>query len=95
MTPAKNPCDLGQRTYFTPLDELGNEVLLFADCDKAVLGISYLWQADKEPVAVYSYEKLVDVFVDQGMTPEVAVDWIDFNVEGAYFGDKTPIIVHE
>ena len=46
-------------------------------------------------VAAYSYEKLVEVFVEQGMTELEAVEWIDFNIAGAYVGEYTPIIIYQ
>jgi hypothetical protein len=30
--------------------------------------------------------------MSEGMTEEEALEWISFNVEGAYVGDATPVI---
>lgn len=61
------------------------------DCDAAYIG----WgdRCGQEPVAVYDYELLVQVFVDRGMTDEEAREWIDFNILGAYIGRDTPLVL--
>ena len=47
-------------------------------------------------VLVYSYNKAVKIFMERdGMTHEEAVEWMDFNVVGAWVGETTPIFVHE
>lgn len=46
-------------------------------------------------VLVYDYEKMMKVFMDRdGMTQEDAMEWIDFNIVGAYVGQKTPITLY-
>ena len=47
-------------------------------------------------VLVYSYNKAVKIFMERdGMTHEEAVEWMEFNVVGAWVGETTPIFVHE
>jgi hypothetical protein len=48
-----------------------------------------------EPLLVYSYEKLLEHFMAEGMSHEEAVEWIGFNVAGAWIGEGTPLILHE
>jgi hypothetical protein len=61
------------------------------------VGISDVWHPDGKKVerAVYDGDKMVEHFMEQGMTEEEAHEWIDFNVEGAYVGESTPIIYWE
>lgn len=40
---------------------------------------------------IYSIEKCLDILVDAGMEQDEAEEYFDFNVAGAYLGDKTPI----
>jgi hypothetical protein len=74
------------------LESRGETVLLCDGFDEAFIGLS---QRINEPLcAVYSYEKMVDVLMSRdGMDYEDAVDYLDFNVVGAWVGEQTPIIV--
>lgn len=48
----------------------------------------------KSMVAVYDGTKRIDILVERdGMTHEEAVEFMDFNVTGAYVGDYTPIFL--
>jgi hypothetical protein len=66
-------------------------VLLWDDCDDALLGLGGQYPA--APVAVYDYDRLVDVFIAQGMDRDEAVEHIEFNIACAYIGPGTPILV--
>jgi hypothetical protein len=47
-----------------------------------------------KPIAVYDRERIIKVLVDRdGMTREDAEEYISFNIEGAYVGKLTPIIL--
>lgn len=48
-----------------------------------------------EPMlAVYSYEKMVRVLMDNDdLSYDDAVEYVDFNVVGAWVGEQTPVIV--
>jgi hypothetical protein len=37
---------------------------------------------------------LVASFVRQGMTETEAYEWVEFNITGAWLGDKTPIVIY-
>lgn len=64
--------------------------VLWNDLDGAIVGIG---ERDGLAVAVYSYDRMVAAFVDrEGWTTEEAVEWVDFNIAGAYVGPGTPLI---
>jgi hypothetical protein len=43
---------------------------------------------------VYDLNKCIEVLVDRdGMSQEEAVEYMDFNVLGAYVGEETPIFL--
>jgi hypothetical protein len=69
----------------------GDQLIFWDDCDAALVGIG--GRCSQESVAVYDYRLLVQVFVDQGMDDEEAEEWISYNVEGAWVGPLTPIIL--
>ena len=64
------------------------EAVLWNECDDAIIGVS----AGR---VVYGRNALIAVFVAQGMTEEDAEDWVGYNIEGAYVGEYTPLIVQE
>ena len=58
--------------------------------DEAIIGVGQ--QFDKPDRLIYDYDKCVDILMtDQGFTEEEAIEWIEFNVKGAYVGEGTPI----
>ena len=58
--------------------------------DGAIIGVGQ--QFDKPDRLIYDYDKCVDILMtDQGFTEEQAIEWIEFNVKGAYVGEGTPI----
>lgn len=64
--------------------------------DKAIAGIASVWQTNhRVETLIYSGQKLMEIFMDEGMTEEEAMEWISFNIEGAYYGSATPIIMWE
>ncbi|CAB4156397.1 hypothetical protein UFOVP658_61 [uncultured Caudovirales phage] len=74
------------------LQSIGESVLLADGFDEAMIGVS---QRMNEPLlAVYSYDKMVDVLIERdGLDYDEATEYLDFNVIGAWVGEKTPIIV--
>lgn len=56
--------------------------------DEALLGV--VEQAGHPPVALYDTEIALVILVRQGMTPDEAQEWFDFNIIGSYLGPNTP-----
>ncbi len=65
----------------------------FIGMDKALLGIGS--RCGLEDIAVYSLRKIREVLVGQGMSPEDAKDFSEYNIEGLGLGDNTPIILDD
>ena len=63
--------------------------------DSAILGTASIWNGNERvEVLVYSQYLMVNqLIVRDGMTEEEAIEYIDFNIENAYIGKDTPIIV--
>jgi hypothetical protein len=70
--------------------------LLSADgFDDAILGVHYNKQTG-EYILIYSRTLCIDVLMQRDkMTHEEAEEFFEFNVEGAYMGEKTPIFVDD
>ena len=70
--------------------------LLKADgFDDAIIGVACIKQTGVY-VLVYSVTLCLDILMERDkMTAEEAVEFFDFNVEGSYMGEKTPIWVND
>ena len=73
------------------LDEAAPGAIVWDDCDAAIVGLGM--RCSSEPVVVYDYDLLVDCFVQGGMDHEDAEEWVQFNILGAYVGERTPIVL--
>jgi hypothetical protein len=63
--------------------------------DNAVIGTALIWaNQTRTEVLVYDGATIVGNLVTQhGMTLDEAHEYIDFNIEGAYVGDETPVVM--
>ena len=69
------------------MEILTEEECLTADgFEDALVGCTY----GANVVAVYDINKMIEVLIEEGMEYEDAVEFLDYNVVGAYVGDKTP-----
>ena len=68
-----------------------NPEALFADgFDNAMLGYS------TDCRVIYSVDQIVETLVERdGMTPDEAIEFFNFNIECAYLGEYTPIYMYE
>ena len=72
--------------------EINPEAMLADGFSEAILGMCL--QFGCEPVVAYDYNKCVDILVNRdGMTNSEAIDYIQFNVLGAYVGNNTPVFI--
>jgi hypothetical protein len=63
-----------------------SEFLKLEGFDTAVIGIY-----EQEMKLIYSSSRIIEILQDQ-MSEEDAVEFFDFNIKYAYYGEKTPII---
>jgi len=77
-----------------------SEPTKFAGLDEAIVGFSVVWQrhpkggAERVETLVYDGERIAHLLMERdGMAPEDAHEYIEFNLAGAYLGLDTPIIV--
>ena len=72
--------------------EINPEAMLADGFDDAILGMCVQFGA--EPLVAYDYEKCVEILIERdGMTRIEAIDFIQFNVIGAYVGLNTPVFI--
>jgi len=72
------------------LHEMYPEIeLLQADgFDDAIIGL--------EPLSgkiIYDIDRMVGVLVEEGLSSEEAIEYLDFNVLNAYVGENTPLYI--
>ena len=66
------------------------------DLDVAIVGPAFIWGPSKSrlPVLVYNAEIIRTILCTRdGMSAEEAREYIEYNIEGAYLGEDTPILV--
>lgn len=75
------------------LREIGDEEAIFFDgFEDAIIGLGS--QQHKGPFVIYDRARCIQILVDrEGMSPEDAEEFFQFNTEGCWAGDRTPIIV--
>jgi hypothetical protein len=74
------------------IDILGEDenVLLADGFDDAFVGIGRQFG---RPIAVYDRFECIEILIRDGMSEEEAEEYFQFNVEGAYVGENTPIFL--
>lgn len=71
-----------------------NEVITWLGFEEALIG--YAERHCDAPVAIYDFEKMVCILMDRDeMSRQEALEYIDFNVSGAYVGCGTPLMLYE
>ena len=63
--------------------------------DAAIIGPAFAWtESGQHPVLVYDAEGIRSILMERdGMSAQEAREFIEFNIEGAYMGPDTPILV--
>lgn len=63
--------------------------------DEAIIGPATIWRGQEMvSVLVYDAEKIRDILmIRDGMDFEGAREYIEFNIEVAYMGEHTPVLV--
>lgn len=76
------------------VDFTGDDDLLFMDPDRfdaAIVG--YVEGIGREDVVCYDKDKVLEILMEDGMTWEEAGEYYNFNILGAYMGEKTPMFL--
>jgi hypothetical protein len=68
--------------------------LMIADgLDAAIAGVGR--RCGQPDLVVYHVEKVIDILMERdGMTNEEAWEFFNFNIEGAWMGELTPVWLH-
>jgi hypothetical protein len=69
--------------------EINPEALLMPEkFDRALIG--FVERIGQEGIALYNTHTIIDIFIEDGMTEEEAMEWFAFNTLGSYCGEGTP-----
>lgn len=72
--------------------EINPEALLLDGFDEAIIGMAE--RINLGPVVAYDVEKILEIMIERDeMTYEEAMEFFDFNIQGAWMGDFTPIYI--
>lgn len=63
--------------------------------DEAAVAHANVWRGDfNSVVLVYDGDKILDILTKRdGMAPDDAREYVSYNIEGAYMGPETPIVI--
>lgn len=71
------------------ITNLPEDAVIADGFDDAIIGIT------TNGIVAYSYKKCIKILVNQGMELDEAVEYFEYNVDGAYVGENTPIYIHQ
>jgi len=69
-----------------------NETLYADGFEAALIGIG---QQFNRELAIYDYDKCIEILMSDGMSFDDAIEYMDFNVTGAWVGDHTPVFLRK
>jgi hypothetical protein len=59
--------------------------------DEAIIGVASVAGGD---IVVYDTAKIIEI-LEESMSHEEALEYYDFNIACAYFGERTPALLHD
>tara|TARA_R110000823_G_scaffold268541_1_gene388431 strand:- start:480 stop:740 length:261 start_codon:yes stop_codon:yes gene_type:complete len=72
--------------------EINPEAMLADGFDDGIMGMCVQFGA--EPLVAYDYEKCINILTERDdLTRTQAIDYLQFNVIGAYVGLNTPVFI--
>ena len=72
-------------------EQFDENVLLADGFDRALLGIGSVFNGPA--IAVYCKNRCLSILREQGMTRLEAQEYFDYNMQGAYVGEQTPMFI--
>ena len=92
--PARNSGQDSERLNIREeLAEIWDQDLLFMsepEYDEAIIGV--VERAGGSPVIAYDTQKILDI-LERSMPMEEAQEFFEYNILGAYMGDRTPVYI--
>lgn len=83
---------MSEKITIEEISDLNPEAMMADGFDDAILGMCV--QFGTSPLVAYDYGKCVKILMERDeMTKQEAVDFMEFNVIGAYVGLNTPVFI--
>jgi hypothetical protein len=79
--------------FWDRLAEYNPDAVRLDNFDQALVGIVTVHGSP--PVAAYDRDRCISILVRDGMDPDEAEEFFQFNTEGAYFGPGTPAFLDD
>ena len=73
------------------IDEVSAETIVNPDLEEAFVGV--VMRMGQPDIMCYNYDKVIDIYIEGGMTREEAIDYFYFNTIGAWCGETTPCFI--
>jgi hypothetical protein len=74
------------------VSEINSKALLADGFDEAILGMCI--QFGQEPVVAYNYNKCIEILKNRDdMSNDEAIEYMEYNVIGAYMGVNSPVFI--
>ena len=70
------------------IEEYGGSFIVLEGFDDCILGIAH--SCGKNSVVVYDEKKILNKLISQGISPEDAREFYEYNILGSSFGEETP-----
>jgi hypothetical protein len=71
-------------------DETG--LMLANGLEAAFVGLVYRFNI-LDPIACYDYDQVIQGLIEDGCTEEEAIEHFEYNIIGAWVGDRTPCFI--
>ena len=82
----------GTQLTIEEIIDINPEAMMADGFDEAILGMCI--QFGSEPIVAYDYEKCIQILMERDdMDKAAALDFMEFNVIGAYVGLNTPVFI--
>ena len=66
------------------------ELTTASGLDDAIIGVGV--RCGQPPIVVYAVDQIIEILMDRdGMTNAEAVEFFEYNIEGAWVGNATPV----
>ena len=66
-------------------------LLVMDGFDDCIVGVVQVF--GHENAVAYSFDKVIESLMNQGMEYDEAMEYFDFNIAGAYMGKNTPVFI--
>jgi hypothetical protein len=79
-------------SIYDKIEEANPNALIADGLDGAIIGM--VFRCAMQPVVLYDYDKCIEIFAQSGMGYEEYIEYMEFNVVGAYVGENGPVFLN-